>query len=287
MSRPPGSRLFVSDLDGTLLGPDARISDFARRELTQLLGAGLPFTIASARSVVSMQLILGDLPLSLPLIEFNGAFISDLRTGAHRACYPLPLEIVLDVTEHATRDGVPPFVSTFDGAMDRLYYSELRNGGMEWYVENRRVAGDSRLTRVPDLTPHLHEQVVCLTLIAEQDRLASLDDWVRSTYGGRVQVLLMENAYSRGWHWLTVHDAKATKGNALKTVAADCGVALGDVTVFGDHVNDISMFAVAGHAVAVANAEDEVKRNADEIIGSNESDGVVKYLRSVWLSSES
>ncbi len=286
MSRSPRSRLFVSDLDGTLLGPDARISDFTRRELTRLLDAGLPFTVASARSVVSMQLILGDLPLSLPVIEFNGAFISDLKTGAHRACYPLAPEIVSEVVAHAEREGVPPFISSFDGRQDRLYYTNVRNAGMGWYVENRRAAGDSRLARVPDLTPHLQEQVVCLTLTAERDRLTPLGDWVRSGYGARVQVLLMGNAHSRGWHWLTIHDAKATKANALMTVAADCGVALENVTVFGDHVNDIPMFAVAGHAVAMANAEEEAKRHAHEIIGSNEGDSVVKYLRAAWLASE-
>jgi len=54
------------------------------------------------------------------------------------------------------------------------------------------------------------------------------------------------------------------------------------VTVFGDHINDIPMFEEAGHAVAVENAVPELKVHADEVIGPNTSDSVVRWLAAHW-----
>ena len=50
------------------------------------------------------------------------------------------------------------------------------------------------------------------------------------------------------------------------------------IVVFGDSTNDLSMFAIADEACAVANAIDEVKRKATHIIAGNEDDGVAKFL---------
>lgn len=74
-------RLFVSDLDGTLADRDARLSAFSRRQLTGLLEAGLPFSVATARSVHTLAPIIEGLPLRLPVVELNGAFITDLKTN--------------------------------------------------------------------------------------------------------------------------------------------------------------------------------------------------------------
>ncbi|MEH1799195.1 MAG: HAD hydrolase family protein [Nostoc sp.] len=57
--------LYVSDLDGTLLGDNTILSSFSKKILDELLHQGLQFTVASARSVVSMQVILKDLNLDI------------------------------------------------------------------------------------------------------------------------------------------------------------------------------------------------------------------------------
>ena len=57
--------LYVSDLDGTLLQDDATLSPRGRALLTELLDDGVPFTVASARSIGSMGPILQGLDLSL------------------------------------------------------------------------------------------------------------------------------------------------------------------------------------------------------------------------------
>ena len=56
------------------------------------------------------------------------------------------------------------------------------------------------------------------------------------------------------------------------------GACIEGLTVFGDNLNDVNMFKMATKAVAVENATDEIKNYADEIIGPNESDSVIKYI---------
>src|SRR5688500_8717669 len=83
------ARLFVSDFDGTLADRRARLSPFTRDNLRELLNAGLPFTVASARSVHTLAPVLEGLALRLPVVEFNGAFITDLKTREPIVCHAL------------------------------------------------------------------------------------------------------------------------------------------------------------------------------------------------------
>jgi hydroxymethylpyrimidine pyrophosphatase-like HAD family hydrolase len=55
-----------------------------------------------------------------------------------------------------------------------------------------------------------------------------------------------------------------------------------EITVFGDSVNDLGMFELAGTSVAVSNALDEVKAVANIILPhSNDEDAVAKYLKTI------
>ena len=89
-------------------------------------------------------------------------------------------------------------------------------------------------------------------------------------------------------HWLKysflIHNSnlEGDKAHALQKVAEYLGRDIHDMTVFGDSVNDIGMFKLAGTSVAVSNALDEVKEVADVILPlSNDEDGVAKYLSKI------
>jgi hypothetical protein len=278
------ARLFVSDLDGTLLDGDAQLSGYSRSELTRLLAAGLPFTVATARSVAATRLILRDLPMVLPVINFMGALISDLRTGVHHVCHALPEQLSRMIVATAAESGVMPFLSTCEGSRDHLYYTKLSNSGMQWYAEDRRAARDPRLQAVAEFAAHLAETVVCLTFIDTDARVADLAQRLQSAFGGSVQLAAWRHEYT-GWSWLMVLDREATKAHALRGLAGALSVPLDNVTVFGDSVNDLPMFVTAGRSVAVANADEAVRQAADEIIGPNTSDSVVRYLREAWDES--
>ena len=63
---------------------------------------------------------------------------------------------------------------------------------------------------------------------------------------------------------------------AIEKVKAMTGAA--DIVSFGDNINDLSMIEAAGTGIAMGNAEDTVKRAADDVAGTNDEGGVGEYL---------
>lgn len=274
--------LYVSDLDGTLLRSDATLSDFSRTHLARLLDEGLQFTVASARSVVSMQALLAGLPLRLPVIELNGAMVSDLATGHHRVIHAVEPGLLAELYALVLERGHVPFISSFDGRVDCLYYSQAVNEGMRWYVRDRHEARDRRLRRTPDLRECLDQQIVAVTLVDRLEPMQDMAGAVAERFAEALATNFFENGYSPGWFWLTIHDRRATKDQAVRDLMDLVGVGPRDVVAFGDHWNDMRMFRMAGTAVAVGNATDELKAHATEIIGTNDDDSVVKYILRDW-----
>jgi len=76
---------------------------------------------------------------------------------------------------------------------------------------------------------------------------------------------------------------EVSKGNALKTIAADLGIRSQEIVAFGDHHNDIGMLQFAGLGVAMGNAPDEVKVAADYVTLSNAEDGVAVVIEEMIL----
>ena len=277
------STLYISDLDGTLLQNDAFLSPFSESSLREMLADGLLFTVASARSVVSIQQMLRGLPLTLSVIEFNGAYLSDLSTGRHEVINALEPSVAASVYEQVTAQGLSPFIASFDGIADRKHYGAILNAGMQWFLQDRMSRHDPRLRGPADnLATSLQEQVVCLTIIAKREVLADLEAAILEAHMGRVETHLFENQYCPGWYWLTVHDHRATKDQAIKTLTKSYGLGDSEIVVFGDHINDLKMFAAADRAIAVGNAQPEAKACANLVIGTNEEDSVARFIRGHW-----
>jgi len=270
--------LFISDLDGTLLGSDGAISDYSRANLIRLLNNGLCFTVASARSYSSISTILAGVPIKLPVIEFNGAYITDYKTGHHYVTNSIDPLIIEKILKVSSMRNLPPFISGHNGSKDVLYYEKISNDGMDWYLKDRIKVKDSRLTRVDNIYDSLKAEIVCLNIIGSENELNELIAEFQANGIDNIEMQFQENPYSPGWHWLTIHDKKATKDKAIRRILTEEGFSPDQLSVFGDNTNDIGMFKLAFKAIAVANAFPQAKKHADKIIGSNDEDSVIKYL---------
>ena len=135
---------------------------------------------------------------------------------------------------------------------------------------------------VEDVTEHLEERVVCMTTIERRQKIRGVRQKIEDTIQGGIEVHLFENFYQLGWYWLTIHDGRATKDQAIVHVLKVMALENAETVVFGDHLNDLGMFKIASRSLAVANAEAELKAHATDVIGTNEEDSVVKYIEGEW-----
>ncbi|MBV8605469.1 MAG: HAD family phosphatase [Pelomonas sp.] len=270
--------LYVSDLDGTLLNREAALSPATREGLARLLDEGLQFTVASARHVVSIRQIVAGLPLRLPVISSNGAYLSDALTGRHELVNAMDPALAGALHELVARHGFAPFVLTHGPKGDQLFYERIDNEGQRRFVEERQRNGDPRLRHAERIADVLGDPAVTFMVIGAHAPLAALRDAVAELCGDAVEMHLAEDLYMPGWPWLNIHDRRASKAQAIRTLVQRYGLAERELVAFGDHVNDLSMLRAADRAIAVGNAIEAVRASAHHVIGDHTEDSVLRFL---------
>jgi len=120
-----------------------------------------------------------------------------------------------------------------------------------------------------------------IVYFGDHKTLKPLTEHLEKTFGEELEYKLSPEKYSDGW-FLTILHPEGDKAHALQKVADYLNRDTHDITVFGDSINDIGMFKLAGTSVAVSNALDEVKAVADIVLPhSNDEDGVARYLENM------
>lgn len=271
--------VYVCDLDGTLLRSDGTLSPFAQQGLNRLLGAGVALTVASARGTPGMRSLLSGVAIRLPVIELNGAFVSEIESGRHLVSTLLSDGAACTAVEAIIATGNDPVISTWDGERDGVHFGPRTNESTSWYVDEKRRHRDPRLRPCDDLLEIAREEDVAqITTFALDDEAGDLVERLREAAGDRAAVHGAANFYWPGWTEITVQHRDAAKGAAIPALLASCEMSDAEVVACGDHLNDLSMFAVANHRIAPANAHPEVLESAVEVVGANDEDGVVRHL---------
>lgn len=263
--------LYVTDLDGTLMRDDKTISNESAAILNRLLSQGIFLTYATARSFRSASEITGNISFHLPVIIRNGTILADPLSGKE-----IEISMFGEELQHIRRalagTAIPGFATAYFGPKEvKLCLAGRTNEGFEDYLRNH--ATDRRIHMV-DTEDKWYEGKTCyFTFIAPQNELQPLYERVKDIAG--ISCVFQQDKY-RPEYWLELCPGNATKASAIQRVKQLCGCQR--VIVFGDSVNDIPMFQMADEAYAMKNAIDELKEMATGIIGSNNADGVAKWL---------
>lgn len=272
-------RLYVSDLDGTLLNTNAELSEGTYAILSDLLRKGLPLTVATARTYHSVLPILRGLPIQVPMIMQNGAVLYDLPQKRVLHAEVIAPQAYCTVCEAMRKCAVNGFVYCVEDGILRCCYRELATDSMRQFYEERRERYEKPFYQVESLDELVTRHPVYVTMNAPRAVLQPLVDSLKTTQG--LTLSYYSDVYREGLWYLEISADTADKQHGIARLRKMFGYDF--ITGFGDNVNDLPLFAACDRKIAVANAAEVLKSNADLVIGSNTEDAVARYLRDEWL----
>jgi Cof subfamily protein (haloacid dehalogenase superfamily) len=260
--------LVVSDVDGTLVTPDKRLTEKSREAARRLAVHGIAFSIASSRPPFGLRMLVEPLGLRLPIAAFNGAVLvgPDLAPIERRL---LPHAAARDALAFFRARGIDAWVFTPERWL-------LNNpDGPYVPLERRTIAAEPMV--VEEFGAALDEAGKIVGVSAAHERLAAAEEALRATLAGRAIAARSQPYY------LDVTPAAADKGAAVAALQRRLGIPAAATAVIGDGENDLAMFAAAGFAVAMGNAAASVKGRADAVARANTEDGFADAVERLIL----
>ena len=243
-------KLVVTDLDGTLLRDDKTISTRTRSAFARLRENGIKTVYATGRGVSVVDVTSS--------IQFDG-FVRN--------------------------NGAVAYIQEKQIYKKALPASSTRNILLACDEAGIRVAaecGDMHYTNftIPDDWDwQVNYKIVTFAEFNEKaDKLFAIVDFPKVL--DVVTQNLTDTQYlyaSRDGYALVMHK-DATKSKALASLADYWNIDKSEIVAFGDDTNDIDLLEYCGVGVAMENALNETKAVADQVCGTNESDGVAEWI---------
>lgn len=275
-------RLVLLDLDGTCLDlRDQSLHPRTRDAVGAAVRGGAIVVIASGRMYRSALPWARELQLTAPLVCYQGAVVRAMpREGD-------PLVDGVPLGELLFEDAVHPDVALHalqvarDGGWHRQAYQDEQLLCEQDRPEAHlyaRIAGVP-ITFVDDLAPRLRRGTTKFVCVVDDPH--GVETCERAMHGALDGVARVKRSLPP---FVEITDPQAGKGNALRRLCERLGVDLRDSVAVGDAPNDADMLAVAGYAVAVEGAPDELLRVADAVCGPPADAGVAQVLERLGLA---
>lgn len=277
----PDRTLYVTDLDGTLLGSDARLSARASTILARLIDHGALITCATARSWSTTQKVLGAFRFRLPVAVYDGTFIYDAAANTLLDHHHLEESTAAMILDACRALAIPPLVFWTDGTREAVSWVRTDvSDGIARFWQDRPT--DERNTPVEAWANLPTCNVFHVAAIGTADTSPALAAHIQTLTAGACEVNLQYDTYHPDEAWIDIAPTGVSKALAVRKLVDLVGATR--LVVFGDNLNDLSMFAAADQSYAVANAHAEVLSAATGIIGSNDDDAVPRWLDARWRS---
>ena len=253
----------VTDLDDTLLNEHTAISPFTLETVEEAKRRGIRFIPASGRTASSMRRFIDQLNTGQPYIACNGA---ELMNADHS-------EIASSMfTPEQTRTLIRYF-------LDKGFFAQIYRGNNFYYTEETEISRVyARSTgmdgvAVGDLVAFADFPTPKVLCINTPEAVDALYPHIQADFPD------VSFAISKP-HFLEAEPKGVSKGAAIRQLSELLGFSSEHTMVFGDSLNDISMFGFTRHSVAMANARYEVKRAAGSVTPlPNTQDGLAHYLK--------
>ncbi len=283
MRRARETKILFTDLDGTLLTTEKKVSESTREKLLTMIRNGNSLVLASGRPVDSILEVLEELNIKEEVIQmqsegsaeaggiyataYNGAVLYDCIRDEVIESYSVPMRAAQKLFDLAKERGL--HIQTY---ADSHVVSIAEDAAIRYYtrvIHMPYVIGE-QLEK--ELT---HEPFKVLTIdLDDREKLECFRREIEASALGEDLACAFSNNY-----YLEFFNKNAGKGNALIHMCRGLNVLEQNAVAVGDEENDISMIEAAGVGVAMANASPELKKYADYITeNDNNKDGIAEVI---------
>ena len=254
----PPIRLFLADVDGTLVTNDKVLTDRAIAAVAKLRQAGIVFAITSGRPPRGMSMLIEPLELTTPIAAFNGGvFVRPDMSVIEQQVIP---------------DDVTPTVIELLGAqeLDVWVYR-----GADWFIRDPKAPHVAREAWTVKFDPTVIDSFASVSdgvakvvgVSDDYDAVQKAVDAVRDRFGDHVSAARSQPYYA------DVTNPNANKGSVAQYLSRTYQIPPEQIATIGDQPNDVLMFAHSGLSIAMGNASQEVQRAARRVTTSNQDEG--------------
>ena len=228
----------ATDMDGTFLTSDKRITEENRESAIKTMEKGVEFIVASGRSYVSLKELVKNIKGINYFICLNGAEIYKNDKVLYEAS--IDPEISFDILKKCQEIDLD-FSATGN---NKVYYSKL-----DLEYESIIKKEDSGINFIFDKEKQNIEKDYYQKLVFynSPEKFKILREYVEEKYSDKV------NVFESGARIMDIVSKEANKGNGLKIVANDMGIGLDEIVALGDNENDLSMLKEVIYSVAMEN----------------------------------
>jgi len=275
-------RLFVSDLDGTLLNSEAQVSDTTAQIINSSIERGLNFTISTARTPTTALKIVDKLNLRLPIMMMNGVLVYDMASKRYIKKEAMDTNIIMVLLGLIKVKGLSCFLYGLDNDQFVAYYDSVESTSLNYFRNERIMKYDKKFTEVEDLSLIAGRDIIYCMLREPKEKLEGLYRELSVVKG--VKAEFYSDIYSDDYYMLEIYSDKASKKEAVNYLRG--AGRFDSVVSFGDNLNDKSLIEASDYFYAVGNAHQEIKSLAHSVILSNDEDGVARFIEQKMQAGE-
>jgi Cof subfamily protein (haloacid dehalogenase superfamily) len=254
-------KLVAVDLDGTLLNSESKISDRNLEAIHKCLRDGIKVIITTAKTVYWVKKLILELGLQDPQIASAGSAIID-KNLTPVYIKKIPVKAYRKAVRLSRQYGVGFGASCLDG----FVYYEKENKQLDYIWDT----GEQPKRTNNLLKPEIANQVLLITAAVNED-----DPFNNAAIECVGHAIKFRRA---GPYFLAGCNKNAGKMRALKKIMASLKINSMDILAIGDSESDLGMIKLAGIGVAMGNASNVLKANAEFTVSDNDNDGVAEAI---------
>lgn len=257
-------KVIITDLDGTLLNPDHKISSYTKSVFQELYNQKYLIVVATGRHHLDAMGIIDSLGIPVYLVSSNGARI---HSPEKKELFAFDIES--EVVKSALSVDIDPEITT-------VLFKE--NVWLTNRMSEKLNAFQADLVYHPELVDYSKlEDYTAIKIFFTHDnheKLVALKDVILSKNSD-----VLHHAFSLP-NCLEFMDKSVDKSVAIAKVLELEDATFDEAISFGDGFNDLKMLSSTGKALIMGNAPQNLKNELPhlEVIATNREDGVAKYL---------